>query len=108
MQGKLPPPGLYGPFATGDYAFWNGDFTLDYNQEAQYYGVFSSNHQELAAATGVSASTPASTGTDNFDAQVAALPDAHGETSLTTTLQLCNLFWLCWARPAKTALWSVQ
>ena len=28
MQGKLPPPGLYGPFATGDFAFWNGDFTL--------------------------------------------------------------------------------
>lgn len=33
MKGKLPPPGLYGPFATGDFAFWNGDFTLDYNQE---------------------------------------------------------------------------
>ena len=25
MQGMLPPPGLYGPFATGDFAFWNGD-----------------------------------------------------------------------------------
>ena len=36
MQGKLPPPGLYGPFATGDFAFWNGDFTLDYNQEANF------------------------------------------------------------------------
>jgi hypothetical protein len=28
-QRRLPPPGLYGPFATGDFAFWNGDFTLD-------------------------------------------------------------------------------
>ena len=27
-----------------------GDFTLDYNQEAQFYGVFSSNHGDLAAA----------------------------------------------------------
>ena len=29
FSSKLPPPGLYGPFATGDFAFWNGDFTLD-------------------------------------------------------------------------------
>ena len=50
MQKKLPPPGLYGPFATGDFAFWNGDFTLDYNQEANFYHVFSSNHPERAAA----------------------------------------------------------
>lgn len=43
-HGRLPPPGLYGPFATGDFAFWNGDFTLDYNQEANFYHVFSNNH----------------------------------------------------------------
>jgi hypothetical protein len=49
-NGLLPPSGLYGPWVTGDGPAWNGDFTLDYNQEAQYYGVFSSNHQELAAA----------------------------------------------------------
>ena len=29
---------------------FQGDFTLDYNQEAQFYGVFSSNHGDLAAA----------------------------------------------------------
>jgi hypothetical protein len=46
---KLPPPGLYGPFATADFAFWNGDFTLDYNQEANFYHVYSSNHPERAA-----------------------------------------------------------
>ena len=48
--GLLPPSGLYGPWATSDSPAWNGDYTLDYNQEAQYYGVFSSNHPELAAA----------------------------------------------------------
>lgn len=26
-----------------------GDYTLDYNQEAQYYGVYSSNHGEHGA-----------------------------------------------------------
>jgi hypothetical protein len=80
---------LTGPFATGDFAFWNGasrtvclqagsfspslarkrryagetaqnnvptvwllagDFTLDYNQEANFYHVFSSNHPERAAS----------------------------------------------------------
>jgi len=49
-KGRVPPPGLYGPFTTADYAFWNGDLTLDYNQEAPYYHVYSSNHPERAAA----------------------------------------------------------
>ena len=31
-------------------AFWNGDFTLDYNQEANFYHVFASNHPERAAS----------------------------------------------------------
>ena len=26
---------------------WNGDYTLDYNFQAEYYGAFSSNHPEL-------------------------------------------------------------
>ena len=25
----VPTPGLYGPFASADYAYWNGDYTLD-------------------------------------------------------------------------------
>ena len=49
-KGLLPPSGLYGPWVTSDSPAWNGDYTLDYNQEAQYYGVQSSNHPELAAA----------------------------------------------------------
>ena len=24
-KGRAPPPGLYGPFVTGDFAFWNGE-----------------------------------------------------------------------------------
>ena len=47
LEGKLPPPGLYGPFATADFAFWNGDFTLDYNQEANFWGAQTANHPEL-------------------------------------------------------------
>lgn len=35
---------------TSDSPAWHGDYTLDYNQEAQFYGVFSSNHAELAAS----------------------------------------------------------
>lgn len=45
----IPPPGLYGPFVTSDTPSWHGDFTLDYNQEAQYYGVYSSNKATHAA-----------------------------------------------------------
>ena len=45
----VPPSGLYGPWVSGDSPSWNGDFTLDYNQEAQYYSVFASNHGEHAA-----------------------------------------------------------
>ena len=47
--GKAPPPGLYGPWTTADYAFWNGDFTLDYNQEGNYYHIYSSNRVERSA-----------------------------------------------------------
>ena len=48
--GRAPPPGLYGPWTTGDFAFWNGDLTLDYNQEGTYFHVYSSNHPERAAS----------------------------------------------------------
>ena len=47
---RAPPPALYGPFASGDFAFWNGDFTLDYNFQATFYGVFSSNKPSHSAA----------------------------------------------------------
>ena len=47
---SVPPSGLYGPWVTADNPSWNGDFTLDYNQEAQFYHVHKSNHPELAAS----------------------------------------------------------
>ena len=49
LNGRAPPPGLYGPWTTADFAFWNGDLTLDYNQEGAFYHVYSSNHPERAA-----------------------------------------------------------
>lgn len=40
---RVPPPGLYGPWVFTDDPAWHGDYTLDYNQEATFYGAFSSN-----------------------------------------------------------------
>ena len=33
---SVPPSGLYGPWVSADNPAWNGDYTLDYNQEASY------------------------------------------------------------------------
>ena len=41
------PPGLYGPWGTTDNPGWHGDYTIDYNYEAIFYGVMSSNHPEM-------------------------------------------------------------
>lgn len=43
-------PGLYGPWVTADGPNWHGDYTLDYNYNAPYFGVFSSNHPQQAEA----------------------------------------------------------
>ena len=43
-------PGLFGPWVAWDVVGWNGDYTLDYNYEATFYGVYSSNHPELASS----------------------------------------------------------
>lgn len=42
------PPSLWGNFLTTDNAGWGGRYFMNYNEEAPYYGVFSSNHAELA------------------------------------------------------------
>ncbi len=42
------PPSLWGNFLTTDNAAWGGRYFMNYNEEAPYYGVFSSNHAELA------------------------------------------------------------
>lgn len=45
--GKLAPS-LWGNFITTDDAAWGGRYFMNYNEEAAFYGVFSSNHPELA------------------------------------------------------------
>ena len=42
------PPSLWGSFVTTDNAGWGGRYFMNYNEEAPFYGVFSSNHPELA------------------------------------------------------------
>ncbi|MFP5234292.1 MAG: glycosyl hydrolase family 95 catalytic domain-containing protein [Acidobacteriota bacterium] len=41
-------PSLWGNFITTDAAAWGGRYFMNYNEEAAYYGVFSSNHADLA------------------------------------------------------------
>ena len=41
-------PGAWGPWATVDDPGWMGDYALNYNFEAQLFGVFSDNRPELA------------------------------------------------------------
>jgi hypothetical protein len=45
--GKLPPS-LWSNFLTTDNAGWGGRYFMNYNEEAPFYGVFSSNRPELA------------------------------------------------------------
>ncbi len=47
MGNKEFPPGLFGNFITDDFFPWAGDYHMNYNYEAPYYCVFSSNHPEL-------------------------------------------------------------
>lgn len=47
MGNREFPPGLFGNFITDDFFPWAGDYHLNYNYEAPYYCIFSSNHPEL-------------------------------------------------------------
>ena len=46
-EGKVAP-GLYGNWITNDSSSWHGDYHLNYNFQQQYWGVYTSNHLELA------------------------------------------------------------
>ena len=46
-EGKLAP-GLWGNWITTDRSRWNGDYTLNYNFQCSYFGIFAANHPELA------------------------------------------------------------
>ena len=41
------PPGLYGNWITMDRLAWSGDIHLNYNHQAPYWGLYSSNRLEL-------------------------------------------------------------
>ena len=43
-----PALSLFGNFITTDDVAWGAIYFMNYNEEAPYYGVFSSNHAELA------------------------------------------------------------
>ena len=47
MGNRAFPPGLFGNFITDDFFPWAGDYHMNYNYEAPYYCVFTSNHPEL-------------------------------------------------------------
>ncbi len=42
------PPSLWSNFLTTDNAGWGGRYFMNYNEEAPFYGVFSSNHADLS------------------------------------------------------------
>ena len=42
------PTGLYGIWTTTDSAMWNGDYHMNYNYIAPFYGMYSSNRYEQA------------------------------------------------------------
>ena len=46
-ENKLPP-GLYGIWTTTDGAMWNGDYHMNYNMIAPFYGMYSANRCEFA------------------------------------------------------------
>ena len=42
------PPGLFGVWVTDDDPRWAGDYHLNYNYQAPFYGLYTSNHIEQA------------------------------------------------------------
>lgn len=42
------PPGLWGNWITTDTPAWAGDYHLNYNHQAPFWGLYSSNHPRLA------------------------------------------------------------
>ncbi len=41
-------PGIFGNFITSDKPAWGGDYHLNYNHEAPFWGLYSSNHMDEA------------------------------------------------------------
>ncbi len=72
MGNKEFPPGLFGNFITDDFFPWAGDYHMNYNYEAPYYCIFSSNHPEL------------------FDGYMAPVNDMRDEAKKFAKLFGCN------------------
>ena len=70
-------PGLYGVWHTTDSASWNGDYHLNYNFVATFYGVFSSNRSYQGAA----ATKAILDYLDNAKAAAASVPELKKVTS---------------------------
>lgn len=47
-RNRLFPPSLFGNWTTADGPSWQADYHLNYNHQGPWWGVFSSNHPELA------------------------------------------------------------
>ncbi|MGM9803980.1 MAG: glycosyl hydrolase family 95 catalytic domain-containing protein [Muribaculaceae bacterium] len=47
-RNPLFPPGLWGTTLTTDLPAWAGDYHLNYNHQAPWWGVYSSNHIEIS------------------------------------------------------------
>ncbi|WP_343247835.1 discoidin domain-containing protein [Diplocloster hominis] len=47
-RGDKLPPGIFGIWNTTDGAMWNGDYHMNYNYIAPFYGIYSSNRCEIA------------------------------------------------------------
>jgi hypothetical protein len=47
-KASCPAPGLWGNFVTVPETAWNGDYTLNYNHQAPFWGALACNHPELA------------------------------------------------------------
>ena len=47
-SGVHNPPSLWAAWTTNDTPNWGGRYFLNYNEEALYYGAFSSNHADLS------------------------------------------------------------
>jgi len=43
------PPSIFGTWITTNTPWWSGDYHLNYNYQAPFYGLYSSNHLEQAA-----------------------------------------------------------
>jgi alpha-L-fucosidase 2 len=85
-SGKVAP-GLYGPWVTTDHPSWNGDYTLNYNLETPYLGLYSSNHVATA---------------DSYDPPILDFV-ARGQTYARTILNVRGVYY-----PGHIGPWGLE